>query len=94
MKGFDLITPSWGRPELEKETLRVYDICDGCRRCFNLCPSFNTLFDRIDVHESDTSQLTARDFSKLRGNAITASYVITIVRIRRLMTMRLIFPVS
>ena len=65
MKGFDLINTSWGRPELEKETLRVYNICDGCRRCFNLCPSFNTLFDRIDVHESDTSQLTAQDFEQV-----------------------------
>ena len=65
MKGFDLITPGWDRPQLEKETLRVYDICDGCRRCFNLCPSFNTLFDRIDEYESDTTKLTAQDFEKI-----------------------------
>ena len=71
MKGFDLITPDWGRPQLEKETLRVYDICDGCRRCFNLCPSFNTLFDRIDAHESDTSQLTAQDFEQVEKENLT-----------------------
>lgn len=57
MKGVDLMNPSWGRSQLDQETLRVYEICDGCRRCFNLCPSFNTLFNRIDHYESDVTQL-------------------------------------
>jgi glycerol-3-phosphate dehydrogenase subunit C len=34
---------------LEKEQRRVFDICHGCRRCFNLCNSFPTLFDLIDA---------------------------------------------
>ena len=33
---------------LEAELRRVYDICHGCRRCFNLCDSFPMLFDMID----------------------------------------------
>jgi len=33
---------------LEKELRRVYDICHGCRRCFNLCDSFPILFDAVD----------------------------------------------
>lgn len=33
---------------LEAELRRVFDICHGCRRCFNLCDSFPTLFDYID----------------------------------------------
>jgi glycerol-3-phosphate dehydrogenase subunit C len=33
---------------LEAELRRVYDICHGCRRCFNLCESFPLLFDMID----------------------------------------------
>ena len=37
------------------ELERVFDICHGCRRCFNLCQSFPTLFDAID--ESDTMEL-------------------------------------
>ena len=37
---------------LEKELERVFDICHGCRRCFNLCNSFPTLFDAIDESES------------------------------------------
>ncbi len=40
---------------LFNELERVFDICHGCRRCFNLCHSFPTLFDAID--ESDTMEL-------------------------------------
>jgi glycerol-3-phosphate dehydrogenase subunit C len=45
---------AWREPEfydpdsLQKELDRVFDICHGCRRCFNLCNSFPTLFDLID----------------------------------------------
>ena len=41
--------------DLFTELERVYDICHGCRRCFNLCNAFPTLFDAID--ESDTMEL-------------------------------------
>ncbi len=37
---------------LTEELERVFDICHGCRRCFNLCNSFPTLFDAIDESES------------------------------------------
>lgn len=37
------------------ELERVFDICHGCRRCFNLCNAFPTLFDAID--ESETMEL-------------------------------------
>ena len=47
MKGLSLIHPV-DPAQLDKETLRIYEICDGCRRCFNLCPSFNTLLNGID----------------------------------------------
>ncbi len=51
----------WSNPEfydesaLFKEMERVFDICHGCRRCFNLCQSFPTLFDAID--DSSTMEL-------------------------------------
>ncbi|WP_447979118.1 heterodisulfide reductase-related iron-sulfur binding cluster [Candidatus Nitrospira bockiana] len=61
MKSLDLLTPGWDKAQLEKETQRVFEICDGCRRCFNLCPSFNTLLDRIDRVDSDVAKLTAAD---------------------------------
>ncbi len=37
------------------ELERVFDICHGCRRCFNLCNAFPTLFDAVD--ESDTMEV-------------------------------------
>jgi len=40
---------------LFEELERVFDICHGCRRCFNLCHSFPTLFDAVD--ESDTMEV-------------------------------------
>ncbi len=46
---------------LNEELERVFDICHGCRRCFNLCNSFPTLFDAID--ESSTGELDSVDKS-------------------------------
>jgi glycerol-3-phosphate dehydrogenase subunit C len=43
---------------LAAETARVYDICAGCRRCYNLCPSFTTLLDVIDERHDGEAQLT------------------------------------
>ena len=40
---------------LFEELERVFDICHGCRRCFNLCHAFPTLFDAVD--ESDTMEV-------------------------------------
>jgi Fe-S oxidoreductase len=40
---------------LYAELERVFDICHGCRRCFNLCNVFPTLFDAID--DSETMEL-------------------------------------
>jgi Fe-S oxidoreductase len=40
---------------LFEELERVFDICHGCRRCFNLCNAFPTLFDAVD--ESDTMEV-------------------------------------
>ena len=45
----------YDEPALLEETERVFDICHGCRRCFNLCHSFPLLFDAID--ESDSGEL-------------------------------------
>lgn len=45
----------YDRGALDKELERVFDICHGCRRCFNLCDSFPKLFELID--ESQTGEL-------------------------------------
>ena len=64
MKGLSLIHPV-DPAQLDKETLRIYEICDGCRRCFNLCPSFNTLLNGIDRHEGDVAKLTSEDHRRI-----------------------------
>ena len=38
---------------LDAELRRVFDICHGCRRCFNLCDSFPILFDAVDESPSE-----------------------------------------
>ena len=40
---------------LFEELERVFDTCHGCRRCFNLCNAFPTLFDAVDG--SDTMEV-------------------------------------
>lgn len=49
----------WDEDAVQNEMQRVFDICHGCRRCFNLCQSFPTLFDLID--ESDTMEVDGVD---------------------------------
>lgn len=65
LKNIHLTSADWTRDDLVRETNRIFDVCEGCRRCFNLCPSFNTLLDRIDEYESDVSRLTATDYERV-----------------------------
>jgi len=46
---------------LAQEVERVFDICHGCRLCFNLCPSFPALFGAVDEHGGDVRKLTAAE---------------------------------
>src|SRR5438105_3051927 len=39
----------WDSAHLQSEMHRVFEICNGCRLCFNLCPSFDVLFRRVDA---------------------------------------------
>ena len=49
--------------KLDEEVRRVFDICHGCRRCFNLCDSFPKLFDLIDESESgELDTVDSKDF--------------------------------
>jgi glycerol-3-phosphate dehydrogenase subunit C len=51
---------------LDLEMRRVFDICHGCRRCFNLCSSFPTLFDLVDATQSgEVDEVDSKDFNKV-----------------------------
>lgn len=51
---------------VEAELRRVADICHTCRRCYNLCPSFDVLFRAFDRPEVDgeVGLLPARDLTE------------------------------
>ncbi len=50
--------------KLDDEMRRVFDICHGCRRCFNLCDSFPKLFDMIDESSNeDVDSLSSEQFT-------------------------------
>lgn len=53
--------------DLRTEMIRVFDICQSCRLCFNLCPAFPTLFDLLDAVDGDASRLTSDQQDKVVG---------------------------
>lgn len=68
MSAFDVQSPDfWDRAKAEVELRRVYDICNGCRRCLPLCPSFRVMFDRLDVEavDGEVEKLPAADVQEV-----------------------------
>ena len=63
----DFEHPDFLNPEkLDAEMRRAFDICHGCRRCFNLCDSFPKLFDMIDDSENeDVESLKVNSLNQL-----------------------------
>ena len=61
----DFDNPDFLNPKkLDEEMRRVFEICHGCRRCFNLCDSFPKLFDMIDESENeDVASLSSKQFT-------------------------------
>jgi glycerol-3-phosphate dehydrogenase subunit C len=51
---------------IEAEMERVFDICHGCRRCFNLCDSFPILFDLVDGGSTgEVNGVAKADYAKV-----------------------------
>jgi glycerol-3-phosphate dehydrogenase subunit C len=57
----------YDKDDLDQEIRRVFDICNGCRRCFNLCGLFPKLFDRMDSPEidGDVEKLTSEHIAEI-----------------------------
>ncbi len=51
----------WDRSAMAGEMERVFEICHGCRLCFNLCPSFPAMFKAVDGHDGDVRRITAAE---------------------------------
>jgi Fe-S oxidoreductase len=56
----------WDPVALDKEVLRAFEICAGCRMCFKYCDSFPDLFALLDgPRGGDVRQLTETDKDKV-----------------------------
>lgn len=52
----------WDENSLNQELNRTFDICNGCRMCFNYCGSFPKLFKALDTYaEGDVLKITQED---------------------------------
>ncbi len=56
---FDPASPAfYDEKDLAEEEKRVFEVCNGCRLCAALCPSFDILFDSIDTRDVTADDLT------------------------------------
>jgi glycerol-3-phosphate dehydrogenase subunit C len=55
----------WDARALEQEQRRVFDVCQGCRRCFNLCEAFPSMFQRIDELDGEVNRLDTKDLDRV-----------------------------
>jgi Fe-S oxidoreductase len=64
---FDLTDPRFFDPDaVEAELRRVTSLCESCRRCHRLCPSFDSLLDEaVDRNDGDVSRITTADYRKI-----------------------------
>lgn len=47
----------WDTEDAKKERERIFTVCETCRRCYSLCPSFHILLDGIDEVDGDVQRL-------------------------------------
>jgi Fe-S oxidoreductase len=55
----------WDAKGLNLELRRVFEICNGCRLCFNLCPSFPEMFNAFDHQAGNHVELTPQETDKV-----------------------------
>ncbi len=47
----------WDEAALSADMQQAFDICNGCRLCYNLCPSFPALFQIVESYDDDAAQV-------------------------------------
>ena len=63
---YDMRSPDYlDEARLKQELERVFDVCHGCRLCHDLCPSFGTVFKRIDEEDGDVKGLKPADWKQI-----------------------------
>ncbi len=51
----------WNQEALHQDMQQAFDICNGCRLCYNLCPSFPALFQIVESYDDDASKVTTEE---------------------------------
>jgi Fe-S oxidoreductase len=52
----------WDKAALDREVVRVFEVCHGCRLCFKYCDSFPSLFELLDdKYDGDVRKLGTQD---------------------------------
>ena len=63
---FDPKEPRYWEPDdLLAEERRQFDVCHGCRLCWNLCPTFPALFELTDSVEGDLSKVGREELDQV-----------------------------
>jgi len=48
----------WDEARLDQDLKKAFDVCNGCRLCHDLCPSFPALFRFVEGVDDDVERLT------------------------------------
>lgn len=54
----------WDESALAQDMKTAFDICNGCRLCFSLCPSFPDLFKSVEAHDDNVDLLTDEEMAR------------------------------
>lgn len=55
----------WDEAALEQDIRKAFDICNGCRLCYNLCPSFPALFTIVEHYDNDASPVVSEEMNQV-----------------------------
>src|SRR5436190_6386586 len=55
------------KDNLQKELHRVFEICNGCRLCYSLCPSFTVMLNRIDELDPHAAEASGKHLEEGGG---------------------------
>jgi glycerol-3-phosphate dehydrogenase subunit C len=55
----------WDVDNLAGDVRQAFDICNGCRICHNLCPSFPELFRIVEGYGDDATQVTVDEMNRV-----------------------------
>src|SRR5882672_10167622 len=55
------------KENLQKKLKRVFEICNGCRLCYSLCPSFSVMLNRIDELDPHAAEASGKHLEEGGG---------------------------